>query len=77
MLRAASNDGPKEVTSCRMETIIRHDDILWATRFVKSKIPTPQEGRAFHVDIQLVMDWHGHVFGDLLVYLLIEVSSMG
>ena len=48
ILRAASDGGPKEVTSCKMETIIRHDGILWATRrFVKSKITTPQDGRPF------------------------------
>ena len=56
ILRPASDGGPKEVTSHRMESIIRHDDMIWATHFVKSKIPTPQDDRTFHVDIQLVMD---------------------
>lgn len=27
--------------------------------------PTPQDDRAFHVDIQPVMDQHGRVFGDI------------
>ncbi|XP_059067836.1 uncharacterized protein LOC131858568 [Cryptomeria japonica] len=30
-----------------------------------SKTPTPQDVRVFHVDIQLVMDRHGRVFGDI------------
>jgi hypothetical protein len=42
ILREASDGGPKEVTSRRMETIIHHDDIVWATCcLVKSEIPTP------------------------------------
>ena len=33
---------------------------------MKSKIPTPQDGRAsFYVDIQSVMERHGRVFGDI------------
>ncbi|XP_059075327.1 uncharacterized protein LOC131875270 [Cryptomeria japonica] len=66
ILRAASDGGPREVTSRRMETILRHNDVLWATHcLVKSKTPTPQDGRVFHVDIQSVMDRHGRVFGDI------------
>ena len=66
ILRAALDGGPKEVTSRRMETIICQDDILWATScFLKFKIPTPQDGKTFHVDIQSVMDCHGRAFGDI------------
>ena len=65
-MRAASDDGPREVTSHRMETILRHNDVLWATHcLVKSKTTTPQDDRVFHVDIQSVMDRHGRVFGDI------------
>ncbi|XP_057812846.2 uncharacterized protein LOC131026858 [Cryptomeria japonica] len=66
ILRATSDGGLKEVSSHRMESIIRHDDVIWATHcFVKSKTPTHQDGRAFHVDIQSIMDWHDRVFGDI------------
>lgn len=65
ILRAASN-GPREVSSRKMETIIRHDDVIWATHcYVKSKTPIPLDGKAFHVDIQSMMDRHGRVFGDI------------
>lgn len=44
ILRATSDSGPREVSSCRMETIIRHDDVIWATYcYVKPKTPTPQD----------------------------------
>ena len=66
ILRAASDGGPREVTSRRMETILRHNDVLWAVHcLVKSKTPTPQDDRVFHVDIQSVMDHHGRFFGDI------------
>ncbi|XP_059078144.1 uncharacterized protein LOC131876700 [Cryptomeria japonica] len=66
ILRAASDGGPKEVSSHRMETIIRHNDVIWASHcLVKSKTPTPQDGKVFHVDIQSMMDRHGRVFGDI------------
>ena len=60
--RAASDGGLREVSSRRMKTIIRHDDVIWATHcYVKSKTPTPQDGKAFHVDTQSMMDRHGRV----------------
>ena len=66
ILRATSDGGTREVTSRRMETILRHNDVLWAMHCLdKSKTPTPQDDRVFHVDIQLVMDRYGRVFGDI------------
>lgn len=66
ILRALSDGGPKEVSSCRMETIIKHRDILWATRcFVSSKAHSSQDGNSFHIDIKHILDKHGVVFGDI------------
>lgn len=66
ILRALSDGGPKEVSSHRMETIIRHRDILWATQcFISSKEPSSQDGKPYHIDIQHILDKHGVVFGDI------------
>ncbi len=41
ILRITSDGGPREVSFSKVETIIRHDDVIWAAHYhVKSKIPT-------------------------------------
>ena len=65
ILRAIPDSGPRVISAHRMEAILRHDDIEWATQCFISSKETQDTGQQYQYDIQTVLDKHRRVFEDI------------
>ena len=65
VLKAIPDSGPRLITPQKMEAILRHDDIEWATLCFISSKETQDIRKQYHSDIQTVLDKHRSIFEDL------------
>ena len=65
ILKEMVDGGPRVVSARKMEASIRHDDVDWGAQcFISSKLVSNRNSD-YHVDIQIVLDKHSVVFGDI------------
>ena len=57
---------PRLITTHRMEAILRHDDIEWATQCFISSKEAQYTGQQYHCDIQTMLD--KNIGGYLRIY---------
>lgn len=58
ILKAMPEGEPRLISAHRMEAIMRHDDMEWATHCFISSKATLDLGQQLHIDIQPVLDKH-------------------
>lgn len=65
VLKAMPDGGSRMVSARRMEALFRHGDMDCAVQCFVSSKPTPNSEPHYHVDIQVVLDKHSKVFGEI------------
>ena len=65
VLRGMASKAPKIVSARRMESIFRHDDIVWAAECVITPKESTDSGQPVHIDIKELLGKHDKVFGEI------------
>ncbi|KAH9307393.1 hypothetical protein KI387_035304, partial [Taxus chinensis] len=65
VLRSLSDGGPRVVSTHRIKSFIRHEEVAWAAQCHISSKSSSNTRQPFHVGIQAILDKHNIVFGDI------------
>lgn len=65
VLRGMASKAPNIVSTRHMESIFRHDDIVWAAECVITPKESTDLGHPVHIDIKELLGKHDKVFGEI------------